>query len=103
MGSEREQYSRFSDNLKKAMELATQAAVEADLRYVGSEHLLYGFMRLPRCSAYRVLVSAVNSTEFYNVICQFGDKKTVSDGFFPAEISRRKAKPVFRLFPVYSR
>lgn len=83
MGSEKERFSMFSGNLNKALELATEAAANIDIQYVGSEHVVYGFMRLPRCSAYRVLPSNVTPEAYYEILKKYGDKKLVSDGFTP--------------------
>ena len=39
--------SRFSGNLKKALEIANQVTIEHGAVYVGSEHVIYGFLSLP--------------------------------------------------------
>ena len=47
--------SKFSDNLKAALKIANDVTVEHGAVYVGSEHVIYGFLCLPRCSAYGIL------------------------------------------------
>ena len=48
---------KLTDNLKKATELANQVTVEHGAVYVGSEHLIYGFLCIPDCEAYKLLSS----------------------------------------------
>ncbi len=55
-----------TENLKNAITLATKAA--ADVVYtdfVGSEHLVYAFLKIPACEAYRILTECgVNPSEY---------------------------------------
>ena len=48
---------RLTDNLQKAIEIADQVSGEMGSKYIGSEHMLYGFLSLTNCSAYRLLAS----------------------------------------------
>ena len=48
---------RLTDNLEKAMEIAEKTAGERGSTFIGSEHMLYGFLSIPTCSAYRLLAS----------------------------------------------
>ncbi len=52
-------FSMGTENLQKAYNLAMTAAVEfVQTDYIGSEHILYAFLQLPECDAYRILVGA---------------------------------------------
>ncbi len=55
-----------TENLKNAIALATQVAVELVCTdFVGSEHLTYAFLRMPECEAYRILTACgVSLTEY---------------------------------------
>ncbi len=59
-------FSQGTENLQKAYDIATKAAVEiAGSNYIGSEHILYAFLHLPECSAYGVLTQAGISASEY--------------------------------------
>ncbi|MBQ9117735.1 MAG: ATP-dependent Clp protease ATP-binding subunit [Clostridia bacterium] len=45
----------LSENLQKALDAANRATIEYGAVYVGSEHLLYGFLCVPACQAARLL------------------------------------------------
>ena len=49
--------SSFQLAAKKAMEIAEKTAGERGSTFIGSEHMLYGFLSIPTCSAYRLLAS----------------------------------------------
>lgn len=52
-------FSMATENLRKAYDVAAQAAVEfVQTDFIGSEHLLYAFLQLPACEAYGVLTGA---------------------------------------------
>lgn len=77
-----EQYSRFSENLKKAVDIATRTAAEGNLRYVGSEHVVYGFLCLPRCSAYGILAAqGISAAEYKEILLRYGDPNLAMEGF----------------------
>ena len=47
------------ENYRKALELAAKAAVEeVKTEFIGSEHLVYAFLLLPECEAYKILTDA---------------------------------------------
>ncbi len=49
-------FSMGTKNLQKAYALAVEAAVElVHTEFVGSEHFLYAFLKMPECDAYRIL------------------------------------------------
>ena len=49
--------SNATENLKKALEIASKTAAMANTTFVGSEHFIYAFLCLPDCTAYSVLAS----------------------------------------------
>ena len=53
-----ELYEKLSKNLKTALEIANRKTVEEGATYVGSEHILYAFLRLEGCVACKLLVAA---------------------------------------------
>ncbi len=57
--------SKLSENLQKALELANRVALENGVSYVGSEHLIYGFLSMPECTAYGILASEGASLKEY--------------------------------------
>ena len=51
--------SMATENFRKALEIATKsAAEETETIFIGSEHLLYAFLSLPECEAYKILAEA---------------------------------------------
>ena len=62
--------SKMTENLSKAMQIAYEATLKKEAKYIGSEHMLYGFLCLPTCSAYSVLRASGITRENYE------------DGFF---------------------
>lgn len=50
-------YSRFSDNLQKAVDLAWDKAEEIGIGYLGSEHVIYGILAVEGCIGSRLLRS----------------------------------------------
>ncbi|MBO5277420.1 MAG: ATP-dependent Clp protease ATP-binding subunit [Clostridia bacterium] len=58
-----------TENYRKALELATKAAVEeVKTEFIGSEHLVYAFLLLPECEAYKILTEAGVTLEEYKNI-----------------------------------
>ncbi len=48
-----------TENLRKALDIATHAAMElVGTDFIGSEHLIYAFLMLPECEAYGILTGA---------------------------------------------
>jgi len=73
--------SRLSENLKKAWDVGRVATLENGVRYTGSEHLLYGILSLPNCSAYGVLAGeGVFFEEYEAVFLHALNDKTSIDG-----------------------
>ena len=74
--------SRFSGNLKKALEIANQVTIEHGAVYVGSEHVIYGFLSLPSCSAYGILAGeGITKSEYQEVFFRCIDTKVTTPGF----------------------
>ena len=57
--------SKATENLRKAFSLVNDIAVQNEVRYVGSEHLVYAFLLIPECSAYQALISCKIQQEQY--------------------------------------
>lgn len=74
--------SKFSENLKEALKLANQVTIEHGAVYVGSEHIVYGFLSLPRCSAYGILAGeGITKSEYADVFFRCIDTKITTAGF----------------------
>ena len=74
--------SKFSKNLKKALALANEATLTHGASYVGSEHIVYGFLCLPQCSAYGALVGeGISKEEYAEVFFHSIDGKNTWVGF----------------------
>ena len=51
--------SMATENYRRALdEAAKVAAEEVKTDYIGSEHLIYGFLKVPQCEAYKILTEA---------------------------------------------
>ena len=74
--------SKFSENLKEALKIANQATIEHGAVYVGSEHVIYGFLSLPACSAYGILASeGIAKSEYQDVFFRCIDTNITTPGF----------------------
>ncbi len=49
--------AKMTANMRKAMEIAREITTQHLAKYIGSEHMLYGFLCLPQSTAYRLLAS----------------------------------------------
>ena len=75
--------SMATENYRKAFEIAAKCAVEeTETEFIGSEHLLYAFLRLPECEAYKILADAGVSFEAYKRV------------FIPATLKAKGVKGV---------
>ena len=60
--------TRASENFRKALQFSNRLTVEKGATYVGSEHFIYAFLRMPECSAYGILVGeGITENEFGNI------------------------------------
>lgn len=76
--------SKLSQNLKNALAFSNRLALENGVSYVGSEHIIYGFLSMPECSAYGILASEGASIEEYKTpFLQVLDKKSPTKGLTP--------------------
>ncbi len=77
--------SRGTQNFRDALEKANAIAIDvADNDFVGSEHLVYGFLSFPPCEAYKILVGAGVKTEKYDEIFRANvDKSFSGSGMTP--------------------
>ena len=74
--------SKFSENLKRAIEIANEATVEHGAVYVGSEHVVYAFLCLPKCAAYGILAGeGVTKEEYEEIFVRIIDTKNTVAGF----------------------
>ncbi len=61
--------SMATENFRRALEIAQKAAAEvAGTDFIGSEHLIYAFLSLPECEAYKILVSCGVSKAQYEAM-----------------------------------
>ena len=77
--------SRGTQNFRDALEKANAIAIDvADNDFVGSEHLVYGFLSFPPCEAYKILVGAGVKTDAYDKIFRANvDKSFSGSGMTP--------------------
>ena len=54
-----------SENLQKTLDIANSATIERGAVYVGTEHLVYGFLCLPKCEAAKILFAQGVTKEKY--------------------------------------
>ena len=57
--------SRYSDHLKQVLKVAEELSVKYGVTYVGSEHLLYGMLKVEDCTANFLLGEAGVDPEKY--------------------------------------
>ena len=55
---------KMTANLKQAMGVANDVSVQNGVTYIGSEHLIYAFLSMPACVAYRVLTEKISFTKY---------------------------------------
>ena len=77
--------SRGTQNFNAALDKANAIAIDvADNDFVGSEHLVYGFLSFPPCEAYKILVGAGVKAEKYDEIFRANvDKSFSGSGMTP--------------------
>ena len=76
--------SRFSDNLLKAIALSEAAAKEFNTSYIGSEHVLYGILRVPESAAGKLLKAAgVSAVKYRDIFRKQLNHATKTTGFTP--------------------
>ena len=73
--------SKSTENFRKALRISNEITLQQGATYVGSEHFVYAFLRMPTCSAYKVLTargisSSVYDARFFDSI----DKKSRQEG-----------------------
>lgn len=74
--------SKLSKNLIAALDAANAVAKKKGVSYVGSEHLIYGILSLPSCSAYGILASeGVTLSEYERAFFRALDKGLEVNGF----------------------
>ncbi len=61
-----------TENLKKAIMLASKAAVElTKAELIGSEHIVYAFLQIPDCEAYRILTACgIDPVAYEKIFCE---------------------------------
>ncbi len=65
-------FEQATENLKKAIVVASKAAVElTKTEFIGSEHIVYAFLQIPECEAYRILTECgINPAEYEQLFCE---------------------------------
>lgn len=67
--------------LNEAFVLSGTLAAECGTEFIGSEHFVYAFLRLPECEAYRILTGeGVSPTEYANLFTHSVNKKFAHSG-----------------------
>lgn len=72
---------KMTANLEKAMTIANNVSVKNGITYIGSEHLIYAFLSMPSCVAYRVLTEQITFTQYSETFLRNLDKKIRARGF----------------------
>ncbi len=77
-------FSRFSVNLQRAINLSIDAARRYGSTYVGSEHILFGLLNVPECRACELLTRAgVREEEYRRSFVRSINPDTRISGFTP--------------------
>ena len=71
---------KMTANLEQAMQIATDVSVKNGVTYIGSEHLIYAFLSMPSCVAYRVLTEKITFTQYFDTFVRNLDKKIRARG-----------------------
>ena len=74
---------KMTANLKQAMGVANDVSVQNGVTYIGSEHLIYAFLSMPACVAYRVLTEKISFTKYSEAFIRNLDKNTRAQGLTP--------------------
>lgn len=74
---------KFTENLNKAMKIATDVSAKSGVSYVGSEHLIYAFLSMPDCVAYRILTEKIRFADYSDLFLRHLDKNISAQGFTP--------------------
>ena len=73
--------SKSSENFRKALRIANEITVQKGVSYVGSEHFVYAFLRMPSCAAYKVLTAqGITSAAYDDRFFESIDKKNKHEG-----------------------
>ena len=73
--------SKMTANLRRAMEIAREITTQNLAKYIGSEHMLYGFLCLPQSTACQLLASeGIYKTEYEEVFLKVIDPNYTAAG-----------------------
>lgn len=76
--------NKFTDNLQEVIFLAEEAAKTYGSSYIGSEHLVFGMLNNPECTAFKALKSCdVSEPVFTEYFIRSIDKMSSINGFTP--------------------
>lgn len=75
--------TKFTENLNRAMKIATDVSAKSGVSYVGSEHLIYAFLSMPDCVAYRILTEKILFADYSDLFLRHLDKNISAQGFTP--------------------
>ena len=74
----------LTENLNAALEIAQQITMEKNASYIGSEHLVYAFLRLAKGAAFGVLAGeGVTLSEYESVFFRTIDVSMTVEGMTP--------------------
>lgn len=77
-------FNNWTENVTKIIENATAFCNSQGIKYVGTEHLIYGILTVENCSANKILTKhGVNLEKFASVLTQTNDYNYKSVGFTP--------------------
>ncbi len=66
---------KWTENYNRAVDIALGIAANQKMEFIGSEHLIYGFLRVPECEAYKILTSeGITESEYGQVFADLVDK-----------------------------
>ena len=65
---------KMTANLEQAMDIANDVSVKNGVSYIGSEHLIYAFLSMPSCVAYRVLTEKISFAQYSDTFLRNLDK-----------------------------
>ena len=74
-------HENMTENLKTAMEIANQITANLSARYIGSEHMLFGFLKTEESTAYRLMTECgVKPSEYERVFLNSIDPNYAPQG-----------------------
>lgn len=75
--------AKLTGNLKTAIDKANWVSAQNGVAYVGSEHLIYAFLSMQNCVAYRILSPKVQFSAYENAFIRHLDKNETTKSLTP--------------------